>query len=229
SRASADVPGAVRQSPVGAQPRRAHLRFPLPGRDLRATAKAAIRLFRAAVARARTARRPGRPQARPQGGCSTRARALAGRRGAFRGPVSLRGSGALPRRARYRDAWHRLIDQDFDPLATLVGHVEDRAASTGADGIEQIVNRADARNVAEPTCKPEAKTDHANRHRNVGARAASALVGHANAEPARAVGWRGKLFGQPAVALTAAAFAATLAEGSEQLSGLGGGDLLLLE
>src|SRR4029453_3705565 len=70
----------VRKLDVEAQPRRAHLRFPLPRRNLRARAEAVVWLLRAALARARTVGRPGRSEARSQGGCVARARLVARRR-----------------------------------------------------------------------------------------------------------------------------------------------------
>ncbi len=58
----------VRPGRVGARAHRAPLRLPLPHRDLRARAEAAVRLLRAAVPARRPDRRPGRPQGRPEGG-----------------------------------------------------------------------------------------------------------------------------------------------------------------
>ena len=81
----------------------------------------------------------------------------------------------------------RLVDEDFDALAAFVGDVEDDAAAAFADGFEQVVDVADARDIAEAARKAQAEADHADRDRHVGAHAPAAQVGHPHAEPARAV------------------------------------------
>ena len=88
----------VRQPAVGAQPRRAAVRLPLPARDLRPEAQARLRLLRAAVPARRPDRRPRRPQGRPPGRPAARARgaprarrAARDGRGAARGARAARG------------------------------------------------------------------------------------------------------------------------------------------
>ena len=81
-RSGAAVP--VRPADLGARPHRAAVRLPLPHRDLRARAQAAVRLLRVPVPAGRRAGRQGRPQGRPgrRGAAGARRVQRARRRGA---------------------------------------------------------------------------------------------------------------------------------------------------
>src|SRR5690349_8511607 len=68
------------------------------------------------------------------------------------------------------------IDQDLDALSALVGNVENCAAAPRPHCLEEVIDHPDARHVAETPCETEAKADHPDRDRDIGAHAAGVLV-----------------------------------------------------